>query len=91
MVKTKIGQSLLINTCFYNDTVMPAKLICANSTKFSSYPLVYCKLDQERTGAYFPRGSRARDFVNFREKKFMHRARPPRPLGIDSLPSLDSD
>ena len=51
----------------------------------------YCKLDWEETGAWRPRDARARDFVNFRRKKIMHRAHVARPLGIDSLPSLDPD
>ena len=37
--------------------------------------LSYCILDRYKTGASGPRGGRARDFVNFREKNYASRAR----------------
>ena len=36
---------------------------------------IYCTVDRNGTGASDPRGGSARDFVNFREKKIMQRAR----------------
>ena len=36
---------------------------------------MYCRVDRNGTGASDPRGGLARDFVNFREKKNMQRAR----------------
>jgi hypothetical protein len=50
---------------------------------------IYCRVDRDNTGASGPWGSCARDFVNFRRKKFIHRARAARPRGFDSLPSQD--
>ena len=40
----------------------------------STLEIEYCKLDWDATGASGPRGGRARDFVNFRGKKY---ASPP--------------
>ena len=49
---------------------------------------VYCRVDQNGTGASGPRGGCARDFVNFRGKhEIMHRAYAARARGFDSLPS----
>ena len=35
----------------------------------------YCRVDWKETGASYPRGARAQDFVNFREKNYASRAR----------------
>jgi hypothetical protein len=45
---------------------------------------LYCTYERHKIAAWRPRGACARDFVNFRKKKFMHRARAVRPRGFDS-------
>jgi hypothetical protein len=54
-----------------------------STTSTRVVPAVYCRVDWNGTGASDPRGCCARDFVNFREKKFMHRARAARPRGFE--------
>jgi hypothetical protein len=55
------------------------------------YVLEYCRVDWKVTGASHPHGGGALDFINFREKKIMHRARAAWHRGFDSLPSQDPD
>ena len=53
--------------------------------------VAYCKLDREETGAWRPRGARARNFVNFRGGIHASRARrariPPPIMAQDEHPA----
>ena len=60
----------------------------AHQSRSRLYQGTYCIFGRGKINAWRPRSAFARDFVNFREKKFMHRARAARPRGFDSLPSL---
>jgi hypothetical protein len=60
----------------------------SHSAGLCTDPHRYYILGHGKINAWRPRSARARDFVNFREKKIMHRSRAARPLGFDSLLSL---
>ena len=51
------------------------RLLRLDAAKFRTKFTAYCRVDRKGTGASHPRGGRARDFVNFREKNYASRAR----------------